>query len=323
MGEFDLIQRYFSHHKRQEHHDIVQHIGDDCAVLQLPMPMRLAVTTDTLAVGTHFLADIDAYDLGYKSVAVNLSDLAAMGATPRWVSLALTLPEVNEAWLAQFSRGLFAALDAHDVILIGGDTTKGALSITLTAQGLLPLKQGLFRHRAQTDDLILVSGNLGDSAGGLAQLLNAGDTTDHHVAYLLQRHFSPTPRVALGQALLDYSHCAIDISDGLLADLGHILNQSGKGAHLWVEQLPLSDALLSLYDRVQAEQFALTGGEDYELCFTLPQNKLDAVTKLSRQLGVPCHVIGRITAQPGIQLTANGQAYALPTQPGFNHFSSA
>lgn len=258
MGEFDLIKRYFSRKSLQN--DVILSVGDDCAITSIPAGYQLAITTDTLVEGTHFLPSISPADLAYKSVAVNLSDLAAMGATPTWMSLALTLPEIKEAWLAEFSQSLFAILDRYGVSLIGGDTTKGSLSITLTAQGFLPENQGLFRHQAKAGDWIFISGFLGDSAAGLDLLLQNRKIENESDRYLIQRHLRPTPRVELGLALRSFSCCSLDISDGLLADLGHILERSQVGAEIYLENLPLSRHLCTQYEQTQAEKFALTGG---------------------------------------------------------------
>ena len=203
MGEFDLIKRYFSRKSLQN--DVVLSVGDDCAITSISTGYQLAITTDTLVEGTHFLPSISPADLAYKSVAVNLSDLAAMGATPTWMSLALTLSEIKEAWLAEFSQSLFAILDRYGVSLIGGDTTKGPLSITLTAQGFLPENQGLFRHQAKVGDWIFVSGFLGDSAAGLDLLLKNRKIENESDRYLIQRHLRPTPRVERGLALRSFS----------------------------------------------------------------------------------------------------------------------
>lgn len=322
MGEFGLIERYFSHHKRLNRSDILQSVGDDCAVLSLPSAHRLAVTTDTLVSGTHFLPTISAADLAYKSLAVNLSDLAAMGAKPAWVSLALTLSEIDEPWLAAFSASLFETLDKHQVALIGGDTTKGTLSISLTAHGFLPEGKGLFRHKAAPNDAIFVSGSLGDSAAGLSLLLNNAVVLESAVhQFLLQRHLRPTARVELGQALMAYSQCAIDISDGLLADLGHILSNSGCGAEIWVDKLPLSPQLTSVFELEQAEHFALCGGEDYELCFTVPEKHVTAIQQLAMQLNISCRCIGVITESNQLRLLKHNQPYSLPMRSGFDHFN--
>lgn len=319
MGEFDLIKRYFSHHKGLNRPDILQTVGDDCAITTIPAGHQLAITTDTLVSGTHFLPDINPIDLAYKSLAVNLSDLAAMGATPKWISLALTLPEIDHQWLNLFSQSFFQTLDRYQVALIGGDTTKGPLSLTLTAQGFIPTGKGLFRHKAQVGDLIFVSGTLGDSAAGLSLLLNhtASSKADD---YLLERHLRPTPRIELGQLLSAFSQCAIDISDGLLADLGHILERSQCGARLDVEKLPLSHELLNSFNEYEAEYFALCGGEDYELCFTVPKQHYTAVQTLAESLNTPCRCIGEIIAEPQLILLKHQQPYTLPDRAGFDHF---
>ena len=320
MGEFDLIKRYFSRKSLQN--DVSLSVGDDCAITSIPSGYQLAITTDTLVEGTHFLPSISPADLAYKSVAVNLSDLAAMGATPTWMSLALTLPEIKEAWLAEFSQSLFAILDRYGVSLIGGDTTKGPLSITLTAQGFLPENQGLFRHQAKVGDWIFVSGFLGDSAAGLDLLLQNRKIENESDRYFIQRHLRPTPRVELGLALRSFSCCALDISDGLLADLEHILERSQVGAEIYLENLPLSHHLCTQYEQTQAEKFALTGGEDYELCFTVSEEKRKEMEQVLRSQGIKVTCIGQILpATSGLNLLKNGKKIALPTHIGFDHFS--
>ena len=319
MGEFDLIKRYFLRKSLQN--DVILSVGDDCAITSIPTGYQLAITTDTLVEGTHFLPSISPADLAYKSVAVNLSDLAAMGATPAWMSLALTLPEIKEEWLAEFSQSLFAILDRYGVSLIGGDTTKGSLSITLTAQGFLPENQGLFRHQAKVGDWIFVSGFLGDSAAGLDLLLKNRKIENESDRYLIQRHLRPTPRVELGLALRSFSCCALDISDGLLADLGHILERSQVGAEIYLENLPLSRQLCTQYEQTQAEKFALTGGEDYELCFTVSEEKREEMEQVLRSQGIKVTCIGKILPQTsGLNLLKNGEKVALPAHCGFDHF---
>ena len=320
MGEFDLIKRYFSRKSLQN--EVILSVGDDCAITSIPSGYQLAITTDTLVEGSHFLPSISPADLAYKSVAVNLSDLAAMGATPTWMSLALTLPEIKEAWLAEFSQSLFAILDRYGVSLIGGDTTKGPLSITLTAQGFLPENQGLFRHQAKVGDWIFVSGFLGDSAAGLDLLLQNRKIENESDRYFIQRHLHPMPRVELGLALRAFSCCALDISDGLLADLEHILERSQVGAEIYLENLPLSHHLCTQYEQTQAEKFALTGGEDYELCFTVSEEKRKEMEQVLRSQGIKVTCIGQILpATSGLNLLKNGKKIALPTHIGFDHFS--
>ena len=319
MGEFDLIKRYFSRKSLQN--GVILSVGDDCAITSIPSGYQLAITTDTLVEGTHFLPSISPADLAYKSVAVNLSDLAAMGATPTWMSLALTLPEIKEEWLAEFSQSLFAILDRYGVSLIGGDTTKGSLSITLTAQGFLPENQGLFRHQAKVGDWIFVSGFLGDSAAGLDLLLQNRKIENESDRYFIQRHLNPTPRVELGLALRSFSCCALDVSDGLLADLEHILERSQVGAEIYLENLPLSHHLCTQYEQTQAEKFALTGGEDYELCFTVSEEKREEMEQVLRLQGIKVTCIGKILPQTsGLNLLKNGEKVTLPEHCGFDHF---
>ena len=319
MGEFDLIKRYFLRKSLQN--DVILSGGDDCAITSIPTGYQLAITTDTLVEGTHFLPSISPADLAYKSVAVNLSDLAAMGATPAWMSLALTLPEIKEEWLAEFSQSLFAILDRYGVSLIGGDTTKGSLSITLTAQGFLPENQGLFRHQAKVGDWIFVSGFLGDSAAGLDLLLQNRKIENEFDRYFIQRHLRPTPRVELGLALRSFSCCALDISDGLLADLEHILERSQVGAEIYLENLPISRHLCIQYEQTQAEKFALTGGEDYELCFTVSEEKREEMEQVLRSQGIKVTCIGKILPQTsGLNLLKNGEKVTLPEHCGFDHF---
>ena len=319
MGEFDLIKRYFSRKSLQN--NVSLSVGDDCAITSIPSGYQLAITTDTLVEGTHFLPSISPADLAYKSVAVNLSDLAAMGATPTWMSLALTLPEIKEEWLAEFSQSLFAILDRYGVSLIGGDTTKGSLSITLTAQGFLPENQGLFRHQAKVGDWVFVSGFLGDSAAGLDLLLQNRKIENESDRYFIQRHLNPTPRVELGLALRSFSCCALDVSDGLLADLEHILERSQVGAEIYLENLPLSRHLCIQYEQTQAEKFALTGGEDYELCFTVSEEKREEMEQVLRLQGIKVTCIGKILPQTsGLNLLKNGEKVTLPEHCGFDHF---
>lgn len=324
MGEFDIIERYFNASQRPARRDVVLAIGDDCAVTSLKLNQQLAITTDTLVCGTHFLPTISAADLAYKCVAVNLSDLASMGAEPAWISLALTLPEINHNWLAEFSEHLFNILDHYNVDLIGGDTTKGHLSLTLTAQGIVPQDKALFRHNAKIGDWIYVSGTLGDSAGGLQLLLN--QKTDNvnwnkDESYLIQRHLRPTPRVLLGLTIASIANAAIDISDGLLSDLGHILKRSRCGAIINLDDLPLSESLLNCYSKEKAEQFALSGGEDYELCFTVHNDNKQKLEKALTNIGVNYTCIGQIrSAKEGLTLLRHNEAVRLPAKSGFDHF---
>ncbi|SUG49126.1 thiamine-monophosphate kinase [Salmonella enterica subsp. arizonae] len=237
-GEFSLIARYFDR-VRSTRLDVETGIGDDCALLNIPEKQTLAISTDTLVAGNHFLPDIDPADLAYKALAVNLSDLAAMGADPAWLTLAITLPEVDEPWLEAFSDSLFELLNYYDMQLIGGDTTRGPLSMTLGIHGYIPAGRALKRAGAKPGDWIYITGTPGDSAAGLAVLQNrllVSEETDAH--YFIKRHLRPTPRILHGQALRDIASAAIDISDGLISDLGHIVKASGCGAKVDVDALP-------------------------------------------------------------------------------------
>ncbi|GBU12147.1 thiamine monophosphate kinase [Enterobacterales bacterium] len=321
-GEFDLIARYFNRY-RTARRDVQLGIGDDCALLTVAEKQLLAVSTDTLVEGIHFLKTIDPADLGYKALAVNLSDLAAMGADPAWVSLALTLPEVNTDWLEAFSDSLFEQLNYYGMQLIGGDTTRGPLSMTLTIQGLIPMDRALTRAGAGIGDWIFVTGSLGDSAAGLAILLDELKVEDAgHRQTLMQRHLRPTPRILQGQALRDLATSAIDISDGLISDLQHVLSASGCGARLELDTLPLSASLLASVDKEQALKWALTGGEDYELCFTVPEINRGALDVALSHLGVNFTCIGQIAPlSEGIKLLRSGERVELDWH-GFDHFAA-
>lgn len=321
-GEFSLIARYFDR-VRSSRLDVETGIGDDCALLNIPEKQTLAISTDTLVAGNHFLPDIDPADLAYKALAVNLSDLAAMGADPAWLTLALTLPEVNEAWLAAFSDSLFEQLNYYDMQLIGGDTTRGPLSMTLGIHGYVPVGRALKRSGAKPGDWIYVTGTPGDSAAGLAILQNrlqVAETKD--AEYLLKRHLRPTPRILIGQALRDLASAAIDLSDGLISDLGHIVTASGCGARVEVDALPYSDALSRHVAPEQALRWALSGGEDYELCFTVPEINRGALDVAIGQLGVPFTCIGQMSADvEGMNFVRDGNPVTFDWK-GYDHFAT-
>ena len=321
-GEFELIARYFNR-VTSSRRDVEKGIGDDCALLNVPEKQTLAISTDTLVAGVHFLRDIHPADLGYKALAVNLSDLAAMGADPAWLTLAITLPEVNESWLAAFSDSLFELLDYYDMQLIGGDTTRGSLSLTLGIHGLVPTGRALKRSGAKPGDWIFVTGTLGDSAAGLSLLQHRhrlNDPAVHEV--LIKRHLRPMPRVLQGQALRNLATSAIDISDGLIADLGHILTASRVGARLNLETLPLSAALRDHFEPEQVLTWALSGGEDYELCFTVPEVNRGALDVALAHLGVSYTCIGQIAPEAdGLTLLENGKPRSF-NHKGFDHFNA-
>ncbi|QLB12813.1 thiamine-phosphate kinase [Bisgaardia hudsonensis] len=327
-GEFEIIQRYFTLSKRPPRKDVIVSIGDDCAITEHRQSQRIAITTDTMVEHTHFLPTISAADLAYKLVATNLSDLAAMGAEPAWFSLALTLPNIDEQWLSEFSESFFAILDHYNVELIGGDTTKGQVkTLTVTAQGIIPKGKALCRHSARVGDWIYVSGSLGDSAAGLELLLKGKTAVNLTEEFLIKRHLRPTPRVLLGLELSSslLANAAIDISDGLVADLGHILERSDCSAVIDLDKLPLSPELISYAGREKAEIFALTGGEDYELCFTVSHDKKDKLNRYLANIGVPYTCIGQLRAihsnnKQRINFQRDGQKVILDNLVGFDHF---
>ncbi|MHB1565311.1 MAG: thiamine-phosphate kinase [Acidiferrobacter sp.] len=315
MDEFALITRFFQRPPRSAR--VAVGIGDDAALID-PGPGRLAVTTDTLVAGVHFLADAEGYDVGYKALAVNLSDLAAMGARPCYFLLNLAVPVVDEAWLEGFSRGLWALADPLAIDLIGGDTVRGPLSITITAIGELPADGGLRRDGAHVGDHIYVTGYVGDAALGFYSRSGRITLPEALRAGVCERLNRPAPRVAEGLALQGIASAAIDISDGLVADLNHVLVASGVGADIDLRRLPLSAA----YDRcfpMLGFDPALTFGDDYELCFTLPPDRLPAVHRLMPHFSCGVQHIGDVTTVPGLRLHGDRGLYE-PARGGFNHF---
>ncbi len=332
-AEFDLIQRYFLRPAQSA----ILGGGDDAALLQPTEGHCLAVSSDTLVVDVHFFADTDPAQLGWKALAVNLSDLAAMGAKPRWVTLALTLPKVDDDWLLNFASGLYRCADQYGIDLVGGDTTQGNLSMTLTVIGEVPIcpvssdadahaqREGrslaLRRDGAQLGDTVWVSGELGEAALALAAMQGRMLLDFDSLEAFSRRLHMPEPRVALGLALRGVAHSAIDVSDGLLADLGHILSASGVSAVIDYSSLPLSPLAAKLADHAGFMRSVLAGGDDYELCFTAPAEAEPVLTELSKQLGIRLTAIGRIEAGSGLRvLDAQGQCMSVE-QAGFDHFS--
>lgn len=320
LSEFSLIQQYFSELTAQRD-DVVLGIGDDCALLRCPPAHQLAVSVDTLVENIHFFADVNPQTLGHKSLAVSLSDLAAMGATPAWFTLALTVPEVNETWLQQFASGLADIAKRHNIQLVGGDTTRGPLSISIQVHGFVEDGCAFRRDTANVGDLIFVSGTLGDAGGALKHRLEnwSPEELDHKDWLFLQQRLEiPTPRNDLVAMLKGNVTSAIDISDGLLADLGHILNKSHQGAVIQLDKLPLSLPLQKLHSE-QAAQLALNSGDDYELCFTVPADKADLLTPFSDT--ITC--IGEITAGNTLILQdRTGQQIHIDSRKGYDHFSA-
>ncbi|MBM7071025.1 thiamine-phosphate kinase [Shewanella sp. 202IG2-18] len=318
MKEFQIIEKYFSElgPKRK---DVELGIGDDCALVNPVDIKAIAISCDTLVEGTHFLPQMPVEDLGYKALAVNLSDLAAMGAEPAWMTLALTLPEVDEQWLEAFTKGLYEIAEYYSIALIGGDTTKGHRSLTITVNGQVPPKLALRRSGAQNGDWIYVTGTLGDSALGLDVLLDNRDVPPEHRDYLVKRHYRPTPRVFAGQSIRGLATSAIDLSDGLVSDINHVLKASGVGANIAVNALPLSDELIDSVGKEHAIEYALAGGEDYELLFTVPDDNTGALDTALKQTGVSYTKIGQITADGKLTLRQGKKEYIHHKQ-GFKHF---
>lgn len=316
MNEFGLIQHYFARQAAEQLSPhatgVVLGIGDDAAILQPPAGQQLVVSTDTLVAGRHFPKQTTAHAIGWKAAAVNLSDIAAMGATPYAVLLALSLPEVDEAWLEQFSAGFFACCVPERVQLIGGDTTRSPLlSITVTVLGWVNAGQAIRRDGAQVGDLVVVSNTLGDAAYALRHASSLPATP------LQARLDYPQPRNTLGRALQGYANSMLDVSDGLAQDLRHILTASGVGAQLMLEQLPLSVPLQQLA-ATESWQLALTGGDDYELCFSISAEKW--VQFNQQYVGqFNLQVIGQIVAEPGLQLLYQQQPFIMNLQ-GYQHF---
>ncbi len=349
LSEFDLIKRYFT----RPTPGCVLGVGDDAALLRVADGMELAVSTDMLVSGTHFFADADPYLLGHKTLAVNLSDLAAMGAQPRWATLSLSLPEANEHWLERFSAGFFALADAHGVDLAGGDTTRGPLNLCVTIMGEVPKGRALRRSGARPGEDVWVSGQLGAAAMALAHLQGQIILPEAAFAACAARLHQPQPRVELGLALRGIASSAIDVSDGLLADLGHVLDQSGVGAELAFDALPVPPALQAGKGLSRARpaptkstpvgeqagvgaglareascagqsslliRCILSGGDDYELCFTAPTAMRAEIDRIAARSGVALTRIGVITSESACIVRAEDGSVMPITEIGYDHF---
>jgi thiamine-monophosphate kinase len=316
IGEFEIIARYFT---RESHDpDVVLGVGDDAAVLAVDGLM--AVTVDTLVAGVHFPDGLAPHVLGYRLMAVNLSDLAAMGARPRWCTLALTLPSAEELWLDGFSRGLFELADRFGVSLVGGNLARGPLTLTLQLMGRIDRERMLTRSGGHVGDDIYVTGTLGDSSAGITLIKERSAAPEGSAAAALkQRFYRPVPRVGAGLALGPLASAAIDISDGLLADLGHICQASGCGASVDVERVPLSAELLSLFPPQEALAHALGGGDDYELCFTAPPSRADEIDAALEAAGTPVRRIGQLVAGQAVVCRRDGEPFE-PALHGYRHF---
>ena len=316
MTEFELIRRYFT----RSSPGALLGVGDDAALLQLNPGNVLAASTDMLVSGTHFLPDTDPRLLGHKALAVNLSDMAAMGALPRWAMLAISLPDADEAWLQGFSEGLFSLAQQHGVELVGGDTTRGPLNLCVTIFGEVPAHQALRRDGARPGDEVWISGKLGDAALALAHQQGHIMLSEEEYAACSPALHQPRPRIMLGLALRGIASSAIDISDGLLADLGHILDASHLGARLDFPSLPVSPVLRAHSQHSLAMQCILSGGDDYELCFTTSPARHDEILEIAARLELPLTRIGMIVAGQGcLVLDAVGNPINMESS-GYDHF---
>ena len=337
LTEFDIIRRYFStiggegsisKNNTSNHHAVALGVGDDCALLNIPSGQQLALSIDTLIADRHFPAQANPFDIGQRALAVSISDLAAMGARPVAFTLALSLPEVDQNWLQGFSQGLATAAAFYDVPLVGGDTTHGSLSITVQVHGLVKTDSAMLRSAAREGDSIFVSGYLGDAAAALEVIQGRLSVNSNTQNYLLKRFYQPEARVKLGQAIADLSHAAIDVSDGLLADLGHILKASSVNAQrvlaadIQLSQIPVSPESSNILDRQKLLSFALSGGDDYELCFTVPQKNKQHVIEVGKKLLLPLTEIGQVVTAESSAVRCfddSGQLVEISKQ-GYQHF---
>jgi thiamine-monophosphate kinase len=316
ISEFEIIARYFT--RATSDRDVVLGVGDDAAVLSVDG--HVAVTVDTLVAGVHFPDGMAPNLQGYRLMAVNLSDLAAMGARPRWGTLALTLPSSDELWLDGFSRGLFELGDRYGVSLVGGNLTRGPLTLTLQLMGTVEPKNMLTRGGGHVGDDVYVTGTLGDSSAGIALILERSAAPQGSAAAALkERFYRPVPRVGAGLVVGPLATAAIDVSDGLLADLGHICKASGCGATIDVERVPLSAEILSLFPPQEAVAHALGGGDDYELCFTAPPSRAEEVEAVLEAAGTPVRRIGQLVAGQSVVCRRDGEPFT-PAARGFRHF---
>ena len=320
MNEFEIIQQYFASHNGQvSRSDVVIGIGDDAAITEVAAGQQLVSTTDVLIAGVHFPEATDTADIGYKALAVNISDLAAMGADPAWFSLTLSMPNADPVWLEPFSRGLFAIADEFNMVLVGGDTVRGPLVIGVQAFGLVPNGEALLRSNAKVGDAIYVTGNVGDAAVATQSLQGKIKLEPMEQQQVLTKLNRPRPRVAAGKVLRGVANSCIDLSDGLAADLNHILEASGVGATINIDSIPVSTVYKKHIEQLGGLARAMSFGDDYELCFTLPAN-IDGSSLTKLDLQVAYARVGTIEAEPGLRINdSNGQEIKL-NQRGYNHF---
>lgn len=316
LGEFEIIARYFT--RRYERSDVLLGVGDDAAVLEQPPDRKLVVAVDTIIAGVHFPEGTDAADVGYRALAVNLSDIAAMGAQPRWMTLSLSVPSPDERWLAGFAAGLFALAERHDVALVGGDTVRGPLVITVQIGGWVEPDGWLTRSGGRPGDLLFVSGTPGEAAAGLATI-QRGVEGGEAGAYLRRRFLRPEPRVDLGRRLRTFASAAMDVSDGLLTDAEKLAAASGCGAVIDVDALPASQPMRTLFDADFCVRSQLAGGDDYELLFTMPPQRCAA---LAERIGgaIAATQIGVLTVERGVRCERGGRRFTIPSG-GYDHFA--
>jgi thiamine-monophosphate kinase len=327
-SEFDVIMKYFTFSSDRD--DVLLAGGDDCASVIVPEGKELVITTDTLVSGVHFPEHTSARDIAYKSLMVNLSDLASMGATPAWLTLAITLPEIDDDWLHSFSRQMSSLLSEYNVALIGGDTTRGPLSITIQAMGLVPRGKKLLRSQAMAGDKVYVTGYIGDAAVGLRAVLDGND--DEMLVPCINRLNRPDARIAFAQDLIGLSRCAIDISDGLVADIGHIIEQSNCGVVIELDKVPVWPSARDYFSKQvdvmvdgKADDFIdwsllLTGGDDYELCFTVEPGREHEVFSLAEKHGLLASCIGTITEDHGLRILDDNNEPVILDGAGYQHF---
>lgn len=321
LGEFDLIDRFFTraYSGTGVRADVILGVGDDAALLRSPPDTDLVAAVDTVVAGRHFPVDCDPRAIGHRVLAVNLSDLAAMGATPAWATLALTLPSADARWLAGFAAGLMSLADQHGVALVGGDTTAGPLTISLQILGHVPRGSALRRGGARAGDILAVTGTLGDAGAGLALVTGRLDADDGPARDLVKRFEYPEPRVRFGSAALGIAHAAIDLSDGLVGDLPKLATASSLAAHVEVEKLPLSRALRAAVATTQAFEWALAAGDDYELLVAVPPPRFDELAAAAGRLNLMLTAIGELRPGSGVTWSLAGAPFAAPAQ-GYDHF---
>ena len=325
LGEFELISRYFTRAAvpRGAESGVVLGIGDDAAVLALPRDADLVAAVDTIVAGRHFPEATDARSIGHRALAVNLSDLAAMGATPAWATLALTLPNADPAWLERFSAGLLDLADASGVALVGGDTTRGYLTVSVQILGHVPRGTALRRSGARDGDLLAVTGTLGDAGAGLAFVTHPpANAPPAAVQSLIERFNYPTPRVQFGVAARGIATAAMDLSDGLVGDLPKLAQASGLAAHVAVERLPLSDAIRAAVPMARALEWALSAGDDYELLLSVPPPRYHELEAAAAQLNLTLTTVGEMRSGNGVTWSLNGRDFQ-PACQGFDHFAQA